>query len=363
MTAIPMTTEQVVTRSRMPAYPLSILIGCAALDEVDAFNGLPDGYWRVVTRLVKKISVATPFKAIFARRDTLANESGKSIETVGRALRWLEDEGLITRQQKARPGLRGSEAHLHPTPKLISALGIGQKSATANPSSPTKPSDPPPADTQDTNENDPELSTEPATESAVRNDGSVSALQVHSLLTKKQSDEARASTSTKTKTASQRQMTVIDGKVIPNDLVWMTRERGLPATGILRLMKLASKAGKRLSDIVTLCKAALASLRGKALFAYVRALIKQDKDYAYILRKTTDSEAAKHQRQQDDSLIALKAREWSGQRYITRDQQRIWLVADSGFILRVDGRESASRRMDIAFVDAVMNGELRRLAA
>lgn len=338
--------------SRMPSYPLSILIGCAALDEVDAFHNLPDGFWRVVTRLVKKISVATPFQAIFARRDTLAKESGKSVETVGRALRWLEEEGFITRQQKARRCLRGSESHLHPTPKLIGALGIGQKRRTTAQTAPQCIAAPPQV-VNVVNKDLTDLSTEPA----VKIDGSVSALQVHSLLKKKQSDETRASTSS---TPKPRQTTIVDGKVIPNDLVWMSKDRGLPATGILRLMKLASQAGQRLSDIVGLCRAALAALNGKALFAYVRKLIGQDKDYSAMLRKATDDTAKEHQRRQDAELINRKTCEWRGQRYISKDQQKTWFVGDSGFVIQHD--DGRARRMDRAFVDAVMNGNLRRVA-
>ncbi len=342
MTAM-VVTDAAGAGARLPAYPLSILIGCAALDEVDAFHALPDGFWRVVTRLVKKISVSSPYQAIFARRDTLARESGKSVETVGRALRWLEDEGFITRQQKARPGLRGSEAHLHPTHKLINALGLGQKRNCPAPN---------PAPAVDL-----ELSTEDAP-STVKNDASVSALQVHSLLTKKQSRETRASTSHKTRTA-----TVVDGKVIPNELVWMAKERGLAATGVLRLMKLATKAGHRLSDIVALCNASLAPLQGKALFAYVRKLISQNKDYSGMLRKQVDDAQAAHAKQLEQSLVVIKSQEWRGHRFISRDHQRIWVVTGSGFVMREDGQGHAACRMDIGFVEAVMEGKLRRLAA
>ena len=351
MTANLINTGPVDSRPHMPAYPLSILIGCAALDEVDAFNDLPDGFWRVVTRLVKKISVTTPFQAIFARRDTLARESGKSVETVGRALRWLEDEGFITRQQKARRGLRGSEAHLHPTPKLITALGFGQKTAKPKLLTPTEQNKTP-IDVQEPNVSTTNLSTGNSIESAVKTDASVSALQVHSLLTKKQSEE----------NVSKRQTAIIEGKVIPIDLVWMSSEKGLPATGILRLMKLASLAGQRLSDIVAVCKPALVSLGGKALFAYVRKLIGQDKDYSGILRKLTDDQVVIHQNQQDAALVEIKKREWCGQRYISRDQQRIWIVTNSGFIRRDDGQKNEAIIMDKRFVEAVMSGDLRRLA-
>ncbi|CAG0961906.1 hypothetical protein RHDC4_00742 [Rhodocyclaceae bacterium] len=349
MNHLTLNAETAGAAAQMPAYPLSILIGCAALDEIDAFFDLPDGYWRVLARLVKKISVATPSQAIFARRETLARESGKSVETVGRALRWLEDHEFITREQKARAGLRGSEARIHPTKKLIDALGIGQRRNATRTYTPEAPL---PA----ANDPTPELSTP----SAVKNDGSISAKQVHSLLKKEQSDEPRASAGQKTKPAPSKSV-VIDGKVIPADLGWMVKDRGMRVTGILKLMRLARNAKHRLSDIVALSWEALKPLRGNALFAYLCKLIMQDKDWTW-LRKRNDKDAEDEtKRQQDAELIARKVIEWQGHRYVSRDQQRIWIVESSGMIV-LHGA-NASRRMDRAFVDAVMEGNLRRMAA
>src|ERR1017187_6317305 len=122
-----MTTSTFLTLPAcMPSYPMTILRGCASVDEVEAFKDLPDGFIRVVMRLIKKIDVSIPQKAIFAQRATLARESGKSCETVNRALLWLEEHGLINRNQIARKYLRGSESPIIPTTKMIEALGFGK---------------------------------------------------------------------------------------------------------------------------------------------------------------------------------------------------------------------------------------------
>lgn len=333
----------------MPSYPLSILIGCAAIDEIDAFQNLPDGFWRVLTRLVKKISVATPYQSIFARRETLARESGKSLETVGRALRWLEDEGFITREQKARRGLRGSEGHIHPTLKLIEALGIGQRrSAQISANQGNAVDDP-----------DGMLSTAPS----VENDGSISAKQVHSLLKKEQSGEPRASAVQKNQPAAQRRNVIIDGKIIPAELAWMASEKGLRVTAILKLMQLARKTKHRLSAIVAVCWEALKPLRGKALFAYLCKLIAQDKDWTFLRDRNDKSGAEQMKQRQEIDLVERKGFEWHGNRYVSKDRQRIWTVEENGRLRLEHGREVRYGRMDLTFVDCVMNGELRRLAA
>ena len=103
-------------------YPSGISRAVSAIDEIPAFKALPDGFLRVIVRIVKKINLRSPSNPIVASRNTLAVESGKSVETVHRAIRWLEELGLIERAQKARAGLRGSSSPLMPTHKLLEAL-------------------------------------------------------------------------------------------------------------------------------------------------------------------------------------------------------------------------------------------------
>lgn len=103
-------------------YPSLINRACSILDEWDFLREQPACFIRVIFRIVKKVNLKLPNAAVFARRATLAKESGQSVETVNRAIKWLEAEGFITRTKKAHPGLRGSSSPLVPTPKFLTLL-------------------------------------------------------------------------------------------------------------------------------------------------------------------------------------------------------------------------------------------------
>lgn len=308
----------------VPNYPMAILRGVAALDESDHFRDMPDGFLRVVFRLLKKINLANPLSPITARRETLAREAGRSVETVGRALRWLEDAGLIQREKKAAPGLKGSKSLIHPTQRLIDALGFAwtypQNGAT------------PPAQI----------------------DASVSAPLKHSLTKPSCGDPAKPAT----QNPGLSQATVrVQGRAIPADLAWMARQ-GLSVIGILTLMKLASQSGKRLSDVVAVTRGYLDRLRGKALFAYIRKLLQQDKDYAWLARRRQDEAAQGMIEQQAHELVERKAVEWIGRRFHRKDGAVIEIEAGGRFRVTA-GREVRVGRIDLALVEAVQDGRLR----
>lgn len=310
--------------ARISSYPLTILKACSSIDEVAEFRDLPDGFIVVVMRLVKKMSVATPNQAIFARRDTLARESGKSIETVGRAIKWLEDRCLITREQKARPGLRGSEALIHPTQKLIAALGFGKEA------------------------------------SQVKNDGSVSALHKHSL--KKQSGEFVGDNG-KLSTKKESAFVLVEGRKLPRDLAWLVKDLRAPVSGVLLLMTQAKKYGKFLSDVVAVVRQSLMKLRGKELIAYIRSLLPQKKDFSYIHKIQSEEAAIENKTQQASELMERKKQEWRGRCFKAPDGS-LYSVEDNGYLAVVKGGVNGMRGgqwMNAAFVDAVMDGVLRAI--
>lgn len=103
-------------------YPSLIHRACSLLDEWDLLREQPDCFLRVIFRIVKKVNLKRPTAAVFAKRATLASESGQSVQTVNRAIKWLEAEGFITRTKKAHRGLRGSSSPLVPTPKFLKLL-------------------------------------------------------------------------------------------------------------------------------------------------------------------------------------------------------------------------------------------------
>ncbi len=208
-------------------YPSLISRACAALDESPVFKDVPDGYLRVILRIVKKINLKRLNSPILASRATLAKESGKSVETVHRVVRWLEERGLVEREQRARPELRGSSsprAH-KATPGRSAAVekrhvqvwtkhtpNTGAKASTGKPSS----------------------------------------------VSNKSPDRA----------ANQETPFEFErvGKVrLPRDLAWLVKEQGMNCSGVLHLMKLAGQAKQRLSTVVVATRRYLEGLHGREL--------------------------------------------------------------------------------------------------
>lgn len=295
-------------------YPGAISRACAALDEIAEFRAMPDGYLRVLIRIIKKINLATFSAPIRASRTTLANESGKSIETVGRVIRWLEDKELIQRQQKARPGLRGSESPIIPTAKLLRALQItGEQARDKTNALP------------------------------VSADGSKSVPRKQSF-GKQHAERAPFSR--------------IDGKTLPTELVGLC-EQGMKATGVLALMGEAKKAGKRLSDVVTATKQYIANLQGRELYGYLKVLIAKDKDYSRQISETTKSRIAEQQR----NYLADKAEAMHGRKYQTSDG-RIYVEILSNCMVSVveQGRGHYSSRFDESWLEAIESNKLQAIS-
>jgi hypothetical protein len=297
------------------AYPSLIAQACSAIDESLLFKDLPDGYIRVVVRIIKKINISRLNAPIFASRTTLATESGKSVETVGRVVKWLEDRGLVQRDQKAMPGLRGSRSPLIPTQKLLEALLLtGRDPAVSNNKGRT---------------NSP----------AVCPDVSVSFNQSNP----SENNPRRG------------QFLTIDKVKIPSDLAWMIHKNGLRATAVLLLMKQAKQANKRLSDIVAATIDYLTPLRSNQLFAYVKALIGKDRDFAQQAKSENDS----RQKQADRERLERKADELRGRRFHSRDGSTLVIVEANGIIREVAQGKSACYRFSQRFLDAIDSGSLR----
>jgi hypothetical protein len=301
-------------------YPSVIARACAAIDESPVFRDLPDGYFRVVVRIIKKLSIARPTAPIVASRSTLAAESGKSVETVQRVVKWLEDRGLVRREQKARAGLRGSSSPLIPTKALLDALLLSPDTAPARQEPLSYPQD--------------------VTLSDVSTDVSISRVLP---LSSPSEDSRRAGA-----------FTQVDHVKIPSDLVWLVTSQGLKATGVLALMRLAKAAKQRLSDVVSTTRRYLEGLRGRELFAYLRALLGKDRDYSWQVQ---DAAIAQQERIEQER-IARKSLELEGRQFRTRDGKVSVTVESSGILTEIRDGRLTSRPMDKVFVDALDGGRL-----
>jgi len=295
-------------------YPGAISRACAALDEIAEFRAMPDGYLRVLIRIVKKINLATFSAPIRASRTTLATESGKSVETVGRVIRWLEDAELIQRQQKARPGLRGSESPIIPTKKLLTALQLTGQPVVDKP-----------------------------TPLPVRADGSKSLPQSSPI--GKQPGEPGP-------------FVRIEGKTVPTDLVQLCQQ-GIQATGVLALMREAKTAGKRLSDVVQATQKYLVGLEGRALYAYIRKLIGKDRDYG----RQVSEEAKAQQADQARTRLQEKAEALLGRKFQNAAGTMQIEVVSNGFLAINDRGRGYSCKLDEAFLDALESGRVRPISA
>jgi hypothetical protein len=300
-------------------YPSAIARACSALDEAALFRDMPDGYLRVLIRIIKKINLARLTAPIVASRATLARESGKSVETVQRVVKWLEERGLVQRSQKARAGLRGSSSPLVPMPALLDALLL--INAPASPADKARQSArassmPPSPDTG---------SKETATPAAARIPaGSASAFVQFGAMK------------------------------LPADLAWLVKDQGLKASGVLDLMKRARLAQQRLSDVVAATRQYLEGLQGRSLYAYLRALLGKGRDFAgKVVEKVGEIKE-----QQQREYLRHKADALSGRQFMSRDGGVHVLVDESGMLIETREGRRGARAMCQSFLDAIEAGRL-----
>lgn len=101
----------------------------------------------------------------------------------------------------------------------------------------------------------------------------------------------------------------LQGKSVPLDLAGLVENQGVSLFGLLQLMKLAKHSGKRLSDIVEVCRAALVPLKGRELYAYLRKLIAKDYDFSHVA-----AQRAEDRRQAAEKAVAKQLVEEQRQR-------------------------------------------------
>lgn len=296
-------------------YPSMIARACSALDESPTFRAVPDGYLRVIFRIIKKINLNRLNSPILASRGTLAQESGKSVETVHRAVKWLEDQGLIERVQKARAGLRGSTSPLIPTLKLLDALLLTDRSHAGK---------------------------APVLAPAAR-------VSAHAPVS-----APAAGSDAQQPASSSAQFETIGKLKLPSDLAWLVRDRGLQGTGVLQLMKLAKQARQRLSDVVGATRQYLEKLEGRRLYAYLRALLGSERDFG----QRAQAAATEAQDQQQQNYLQEKAAAFAGQTFQSRDARLVVTVDACGMLLEEREGRRAARPMTQNFLDALAAGRL-----
>lgn len=283
-------------------YPSGISRAVSAIDEIPVFKDLPDGFLRVIVRIIKKINLRAPKSPIVASRSTLAEESGKSVESVHRAVRWLEERGLIERDQKSRAGFRGSSSPLAPTHKLLEALLLT-----------------------------------PEAEAHI----------------KKAKHVAPASPAATSNTTT-RDFVRIGGFTLPCDLAWIVQEGGLSASAVLLLMRIAKQSKQKLSDVVAATKQYLEPLKGRGLFSYLRKLLLKGQDFTWKAAEQKDQHVA----QQVQEHLTHKAQDMVGQKFQSRDGALQVEVDSAGMLRETRNGMSVIRYFNEKFLEAIASRRL-----
>jgi hypothetical protein len=141
---------------------------------------------------------------------------------------------------------------------------------------------------------------------------------------------------------------------LPSDLAWLVQEQDMQATGVLQLMKLAKQVKQRLSDVVGATKKYLESLKGRELYAYLRALLHTNKDFGQRAEKAASDEFV----QQQQNYLQEKAAAFSGQTFQSRDAKLMVTVDASGMLMQERAGQRTARPMCQSFLDAIAAGRL-----
>lgn len=359
-------------------YPGAIARACSVLDESPLFESMPDGYIRVIIRIIKKINLSRLSAPITASRETLARESRKSLETVHRAVRWLDAHEFIQRDQKARAGLRGSSSPITPTQKFLDALLLtAEHMALQHPDrmrtsqEPLQSSQVLPADHEHQRQSKtvPDA-TDLLEDRQVQNDAvsDASALPLASCPTQPSagypqetavSCDASISVEDKNNLKGNNPngcFLKMESTWIPQELVWLVAEQDLRPSAIPWLMNQAAATHQRLSDVVLATSKRLKALdlRGRELAAYLRKVIKSGQDFTNPANELREH----HQHEKQQEALMNKAHDLVGRQFVKADGTVRFVVEEAGFVTELRGSIRKVMRFTQGFLDAI---ESRRL--
>lgn len=282
------------TQGESVRFPYEITLAVSIVDDLSVFKPIPSSYRDILRRLIKKVSSKNGQQAIFAKRETLAFESGCSLPTVYRALDRFEKEGWIERDWQPCAGLRGSESHITLSGVLCQLLLLPSRESNHR-QKPLVMEEPPHAKAAEYQYPACEATPLPL---PITNDTSPEYQGNNQLLKKDQPDlpsEPVDKNVTTNESPTPKDLPVKSirfGKfTIPSELAWLISDQELSPTGVLSLMKLAKSVGQRLSDIVSITAKYLRKLRGGRLYAYLATLARSERDWAWIAKESRTESA------------------------------------------------------------------------
>lgn len=199
---------------------------------------------RVLYGILAFASSRIPSKEIFPRRDTLRAESLlDSDSSLYRGLSVLETKGYITREQRRLT--RSGKFHVSPihlTQKALTLLGLDK---------------------------------------VIHKERSPNMEDGHIREHTKERKQSFQNTTGESGSTKKSQTSLQDG--LPSDLVEL-RKQGISKSGVCWLMGLATKHGKRLSDVFASVSHRVSTLRGREAVAYLRSMIMREIDYAWVAK-------------------------------------------------------------------------------
>lgn len=222
----------------------------------------------VLIQLIRNISLDDPFAPVAIRKTTLARQIGCSQATVYRSLAKIEEAGWIARSQvkSRRTGFQVGCCVF--SAEAVAWLGVGEP-----------------------------VRREAPRRSSVRDACSTSVELRSQLSTKGQPASAEGLVKEhKTTNAEDR---------VPPDVRWLVGSKQVSALGVFALMREATKHGHRLSDVASAYRPAIE--RATDAFAFVKRLVSQPRDFAYVAaqQRERDARAERQARQaREDSQLA-----------------------------------------------------------
>jgi len=233
------------------------------------------------SQLVRRVDVTDVGGLVWCKRVNFAKLLGVSEATVYRILAKLESAGFITRdsQTRSRTGAL-SVAALRMTAATIELLGFKQGDETLYSYPQRSPS-----------------------------------AQASRLATVQDLNQT-----TKKQSASQKQSSECSSKV-PSELGEMIA-KGLSPSQVFKLMAIARERTQRLGDVWLLVRAKVATLRARALFAFLRATLKLDRDWAYLASRTREQLSQAESDSKQRALTIRLQNDMAGRRVAWRN---LWI--------------------------------------
>ena len=136
---------------------------------------------------------------------------------------------------------------------------------------------------------------------------------------------------------------------------------GVSKPRICLLMRLARDAGKQgtLGDVIRVAQTSIAKLRGTSVFLYLKKMLSQSTDYAWIARTMSEKSDESAKVTTRKARVEQKSVELEGRSFATRDGQIRVFVQAKGMLKVLDARRGTGYRpMDAAFLDALDEGRL-----